>query len=72
MCCAIRIATKEKEEELGLTLNRRQVLKVSGSSTTNLDFADDFALLSNDNEQAITLLTKVEIECRKSVLNSIQ
>ena len=38
---------KKKEEELGLTLNRRQVFKVSGSSTTNLDFADDFTLPSN-------------------------
>ena len=31
----------------------------------NLDFAEDFALQSNDSEQARTLLMKVEIECGK-------
>ena len=62
---AMRKATEGKEEDLGLTIKRRQSKRVSGISITDLDHADDIALLSNDIEQARTLLRNVETECGK-------
>ena len=43
----MRQATEGKEEELGLTLKKRQSRRIGAQSVTDLDFADDLALLSN-------------------------
>ena len=41
----MRQATEGKEEELGLTLKKRQSRRIGAQSVTDLDFADDLALL---------------------------
>ena len=41
----MRQATEGKEEELGLTLKKRQSRRIGAQSLTYLDFADDLALL---------------------------
>ena len=51
-----------KEEDLGLTLKKRQSRRIAAHSLTDLDFADDLALLSNLVEEAQELLNRVEIE----------
>ena len=62
---AMRQAIEGKEEELGLTLHQRQSRRIPAKSITDLDFADDIVLLSNEINQARTLLNRVEEECLK-------
>ena len=62
---AMRKATEGREEELGLTIKKRQSRRVPPISITDLDFADDIALLCNEIEQARHLLRNIEIECGK-------
>ena len=62
---AMRQATEGKEEELGLTLYPRQSRRIPAKAMTDIDFADDIVLLSNDIEQARTLVNRVERECLK-------
>ena len=62
---AMRQAIEGKEEELGLTLYPRKSSRVPAKSITDLDFADDIVLLSNNIEQAKRLLNRVEQECKK-------
>ena len=62
---AMRQAIEGKEEELGLTLYPRQSRRIPAQSITDLDFADDIVLLSNNIEQAKRLLNRVEQECKK-------
>ena len=52
-------------EELGFTLEWRQSSRKPASCITDLDFADDLVLLSNEIEQAKALLGLVEGECAK-------
>ena len=47
------------------TIKQRQSRRIPPISITDLDFADDIALLSNEIEQARKLLRNVEIECGK-------
>ena len=60
----MRQVTEGKEEELGLTLKKRQSRRVGAQSVTDLDFADDLALLSNLVEEAQELLNRVEVSAR--------
>ena len=55
---AMRQAIEGKEEELGFTLFPRQSRRVPAKSITDLDFADDIVLLSNEIEQARSLLNR--------------
>lgn len=57
----MRQATEGKEEELDLTLKKRQSRRIGAQSVTDLDFADDLALLSNLVEEAQELLNRVEV-----------
>ena len=57
---ALRKALKGKEEELGFQLKRRQSSRVGPEVITDLDFADDIALLSEQTTQAQEMLTRVE------------
>lgn len=57
---ALRMATMEREEELGFTINKRKSKRVGPEIVTDLDFADDIALTSNDANQAQELLSHVE------------
>ena len=62
---ALRQAISGREEELGFTLEQRQSRRIPAKSIVDLDFADDIALLSNDIQQAQTLLNSIETECQK-------
>ena len=62
---AMRKATAGREEVLGFTIKERQSRRIPPISLTDLDFADDIALLSNNIEQARQLLRNVEVECGK-------
>ena len=60
---AMRKAIEGKEEEFGFTITPQQSRRVRAKTITDLDFADDIALLSNLIEQAKQLLLAVEKEC---------
>ena len=62
---ALRRAIQGKEEELGFTLHRRRSRRTGPKVVTDLDFADDIALLSNRVEQAKAMLEAVETECAR-------
>ena len=57
---ALRMAIDGKEEELGSHLERRKSRRIGPVVVTDLDFADDIALLSMDIRQAQELLQSVE------------
>ena len=61
----MRKALLDKEQELGLTLKPRQSRRHSKEVLTDLDFADDIALLSDEIQQAQELLLRVRSECKK-------
>ena len=60
---ALRRAIEGREEELGFTLHRRRSRRTGPKVVTDLDFADDIALLSDRVEQAKAMLESVETEC---------
>ena len=62
---ALRLAINGREEELGFTLVPRRSRRVRPVMVTDLDFADDIALISDTAEKARELLLAVERECRK-------
>ena len=57
---ALRIAIEGQEEELGFHLERRRSRRVGPEVLTDLDFADDIALISGEIQQAQELLQRVE------------
>ena len=61
----MRKAVNGKEAELGFTLHCRKSRRIPPVSVTDLDFADDIALLSNEIYQAKVLLGLVETEAAK-------
>ena len=62
---ALRNAIDGREAELGFTLAKRQSSRKPAVCITDLDFADDLVLLSDEIEQARKLLNRVEVECSK-------
>jgi len=54
-----------REEELGFKLHRRMSSRVKAKHITDLDFADDLAVLVEDYEQAQKALTTLEEEAGK-------
>ena len=62
---ALRKALDGKEEELGFTITPKRSRRHPKEVITDLDFADDIALLSDEIEQAQKLLSSVERECNK-------
>ncbi len=62
---ALRKAINGREQELGFTMTPRKSRRVHAKMQTDLDFADDIALLSDHIEQAKELLLAVERECKK-------
>ena len=62
---ALRNAIKGREEELGFTIVPRRSRRVHPIFLTDLDFADDIALISDSVHQASELLQRVESECSK-------
>ena len=61
---ALRCAIKGREEELGFTLERRRSRRIQPVILTDLDFADDKALVSDTANKAQDLLFAVERECK--------
>ena len=62
---ALRKAINGHEEELGFIIVPRRSRRLHPTVLTDLDFADDIALLSNTASQARELLLRVESECKK-------
>ena len=62
---ALRKAINGKESELGFTLHKRRGRRHPEISICDLDFADDIVLISNEIQQAQSLLCQVELECKK-------
>ena len=54
-----------EEEELGFHLQKRQSRRVPPTIVTDLDFADDLALITEETEQAQEVLTRLEQEAGK-------
>ena len=61
----MRMAIGDDEEKLGFTLERRRSRRIKPTVVTDLDFADDIALLSDQIEQAHEFLLRVETEANK-------
>ena len=57
---ALREALSGREEELGFHLKKRRSRRVGPICITDLDFADDIALISEQIEQAQNMLNRVE------------
>lgn len=62
---ALKVAIDGKEEKLGFQLVRRQSRRIGPEVVTDLDFADDIALLSEQVHQAQELLSLVEASVAK-------
>ena len=56
----MRIAIDGQSERLGFTIEKRQSRRVGPKTLTDVDFADDIALLSDGLEEASELLQRVE------------
>ena len=61
----MRSAVKDQEEALGFTLTPRKSRRIHPIMVTDLDFADDIALLSEEIHQAQSFLNKVETEAER-------
>ena len=62
---ALRKAIKGCEEELGFTIVPRRSRRVHPIVLTDLEFADDIALISDSVRQASELIQRLESECNK-------
>ena len=62
---ALRKAIDGREEELGFCLKKCQSRRVGPEVLTDLDFANDIALMSEQIHQAQNLLNNVEVQCGK-------
>lgn len=58
--CAMRKSLDGKEEGLGFQLKKRQSRRIGPICVTDLDFADDIALISAEIDQAQEMLKRVE------------
>ena len=61
----MRTTYQSREEELGFHLQKRQSLRVHPTIVTDLDFADDLALITEETEQAQEVLKRLEQEAGK-------
>ena len=61
----MRQALEGKEEELGLLIEKRRSRRHPPTIVTDLDFADDIALISEQMHQAQEMISRVETETRK-------
>ena len=62
---AMRKALVGREDDLGFTLSTRKSRRHAKETLTDLDFADDIALISDEICQAQEMLLRVEKECKK-------
>ena len=63
----MRMAVKGKQLDLGFELTRKQSRRVPAKVITDLSYADDIALISQDIEQAQELLSNVETQALKLI-----
>ena len=61
----MREAIGNKEEDLGFQLERRKSRRIPPIAVTDLDFADDIALVAQEIEAAQEILLRVETEACK-------
>ena len=57
----MKIAIKDNEVELGFQLIRKQSRRKPAVSISDLSYADDIAIISEETEQAQGLLSRVEM-----------
>ena len=62
---ALRKAIDGNEENLGFHLLRRRSKRIAPTVLTDLDFADDIALVSQEIDSAQELLLKIELEAKR-------
>ena len=62
---AMRQAISDQQEMLGFTIKARKSRRIPPIVISDLDFADDIALISDEIKQAQEFLTRVEIEAAK-------
>ena len=62
---AMRQAIGGHEEEFGFEITKKQSRRHSATILTDLSYADDIALVSQEVEQAQLMLTNIEIEVAK-------
>ena len=60
---ALRKVISGREQGLGFTLTPRRSKRHPAVVLTDLDYADDISLLSNNVEQAQEFPNRVELEC---------
>ena len=68
---ALRGALNGYEEHLGFTISPRRLQRQSAVTLTDLDFANDIALLSDKIQQAQSILSRVRESAKKLALLSI-
>ena len=61
----MRQAIGEDQNNLGFTIEERKSRRFPAVKITDLDFADDIALLSDEIQQAQELLTRIETSAAK-------
>ena len=66
---ALRRAINGRVVELGFTIKPRRSMRYPAKVQTDLDFADDISLLSNEITQAQKLIDLVQHECKKTGLH---
>jgi len=64
---ALRKATEGIQEELAFTITPKRSRRTPAVTLTDLDFADDICLLSNEMDRAQHLLARIKTECKKLV-----
>lgn len=62
---ALRKAISGREQDLGFTSTPRKSRRQPAVVLTDLDYADDISLFSNNIEQVQQLLNRVELQCAK-------
>ena len=63
---------KDREEELGFTLQKQKSMRVPSVLVHNLDFVNELALITENVNQAQILLSKLEEEAGKIDLFAMQ
>ena len=70
----MRIAIKGREEKLGFQLRKRHSRRVSPIIVTDIDFADDIALVSDGIKEEEEVLRRIELsaKCIGIIMNTVK
>ena len=65
----MRTALQEREDKLGFQLRKRKSRRVHPITVTDMDFADDIALVSECIKEAQEMLTQVKKSAKRVILS---